>query len=315
MQEKEFKQIIDREKHKKDARQIFSKQIDLLVDLVNYGSNLIIRAYDSSKKKLEDAIVIGVLLKQVVAMIDATEILLCHGSPQSADIQVRSALEASLYIDWMLKSELEKKAKYYYVSNLRNMRLWALRYLKGTEENQLFLQSVLDLIKYMEPSNVTEEDEDEAKRQVTEIERILSQEGYREINDEFVRMRVKKTGAEAYWYKPLGISSIKKIAEEVGRLSEYIIYYSKGSEFTHIASYREHVKFNQGKVKFEPIRQLEGADTIIQSIIGITLASYQSILKHYRYGELRNFGRKYKNEWRVGFQNIPHVSYVESDDK
>ena len=127
MKEKEFKQIIDREKHKKDARQIFSKQIDLLVDLVNYGSNLIIRAYDSSKKKLEDAIVIGVLLKQVVAMIDATEILLCHGSPQSADIQLRSALEASLYIDWMLKSELQKKAKYYYISNLRNMKLWALK--------------------------------------------------------------------------------------------------------------------------------------------------------------------------------------------
>jgi len=159
LKEKEFRQIIDREKHKQDARQIFHKQIELLVDLVNYGSNLMVRAYDSSKKKLEDVIVIGVLLKQVISMMDATEILASHGSPQPAFLQARSAFEASIYIDWILKSEAEKKAKYYYVSNLRNVRLWTLRYLKGTQENNAFSQSISDLINYMEPSNITEKDE------------------------------------------------------------------------------------------------------------------------------------------------------------
>jgi len=52
----------------------------LLRDLANYGSNLIPRAYSSSGKTLGDAIVIGVLLRQVIAMVDAIEILLCRSA-------------------------------------------------------------------------------------------------------------------------------------------------------------------------------------------------------------------------------------------
>ena len=79
MKEKEFKSIIDRERHEKDAKQYLSKNINFLTDLVNYGSNLIPRAYDSSNKRLEDIIVIAVLLKQVISMIDAIEVLISKG--------------------------------------------------------------------------------------------------------------------------------------------------------------------------------------------------------------------------------------------
>ena len=138
MREKELKLIIDRGKNKEEARRIFSKKIEVIVDLVNYGSNLVVRAYDSSKRKLEDAIVIGVLLKQVISMVDAAEILASQGAPNPAYLQARSAFEASLYIDWILLNESEKKAAYYYVSNLRNIKLWTLRYLPGTQENVYF---------------------------------------------------------------------------------------------------------------------------------------------------------------------------------
>lgn len=310
MREKELKLIIDREKNKEEARRIFSKQIEVIVDLVNYGSNLVVRAYDSSARKLEDIIVIGVLLKQVISMVDAAEILASQGAPRPAYLQVRSAFEASLYIDWILLSESEKKAKYYYVSNLRNIRLWTLRYLPGTQENVYFSKLISDLEGYIEPKLVTEEEKKEAKHQVVEIDRILSQDGYREINGEFERRRSKKTGAEAYWYKPLGIESIMKLAEDVGRLPEYIIYYSRGSELAHITSYRDQVEFKKGIIKFEPVRHLEDMHTILQVVMGVCLTSYVSIIIHYRYGERKSLARKYKADWQNAFQNIPSVSYV-----
>ena len=310
MKEKEFKLIIDREKHKIEARQTFSEQIEVIVDLVNYGSNLIVRAYDSSKKQLEDVIVLGVLLKHIVSMADSIEILASHGATQAAYLQVRSAFEASLYIDWILKSESEKKAKYYYVSNLRNIRLWTLRYLKGTQENIYFSEVIADLKKYTEPSVINKEDEEEAKHQVKEINRILSQEGYREINNEFERRRIKRTGADAYWYKPLGIESIMKLAEAVGRLSEYVLYYSRGSELAHTTSYRDHIKFGKGRITFEPVRHLEDMHTLLQSTIGVSLHSYSSIIKHYRYGERKSFSKKYTADWQRAFLNIPSVSYI-----
>jgi len=96
MKEKEFTLLLDRKKHEADVRQHFAGHIDLLIDLANYGSNLIPRAYDSSGKKLEDIIVIGILLKQVVSMIDAVEVLISKGAVSPANLQARAAFEATL---------------------------------------------------------------------------------------------------------------------------------------------------------------------------------------------------------------------------
>ena len=181
MREKEFKLILDRAKHEADVKQHFSKHLDLLIDLANYGSNLVPRAHDSSKKKLEDHIVIGVLLKQVVAMIDAVEILISKGAVDPANLQARSAFEASLYIDWFLKGEPEKKAKYYYVSNLRNQRLWALRFKTGTKEEEIFAESLRGLEKYIKTADL-DSVERLADEQLTEIDKLLAKPEWYEIN-------------------------------------------------------------------------------------------------------------------------------------
>jgi hypothetical protein len=151
MKEKALESILYREKVKIETEQIFSKQIETLFYMVNYGTYLIARAYDSSKKNIEDVVVIVVLLKQFVSMIDAIEVLAYQGSVKPAFLQLRSAFEASLYIDWILKNESNKKAKYYYVSNLRNTRTWALRVLEGTREHYDFMQSMADLKNKLDP--------------------------------------------------------------------------------------------------------------------------------------------------------------------
>ena len=97
---------------------------NLLRDLANYGSHLIPRAYSSSGKTLADAVLMGILLRQLVAMIDAIEILLCRSAVHAATLQLRAMFEASVYIDWMLAGDRENKAAYYYVHNLLRLRLW-----------------------------------------------------------------------------------------------------------------------------------------------------------------------------------------------
>lgn len=98
------------------ATAFVSKQLNtwtaLLRDLANYGSNLIPRAFNSSGKSLGDAVVIGILLRQVVAMVDAIEILLCRSAVHASALQLRAMFEAAVYLEWMLKSDLERKASY-----------------------------------------------------------------------------------------------------------------------------------------------------------------------------------------------------------
>ncbi len=309
MREKELKLILDREKSKGEAKRIFYKQIEVIVDLVNYGSNLVVRTYDSSKRKLEDAIVIGVLLKQVVSMLDAVEVLVSHGVIKPASLQTRCAFEASLYIDFILEGDSEQKANYYYVANLRNTKLWELRHTKGSDEREAFSHVLEDLGDYMSPYKP--ELEDKIREDLENIQEVLSQGRFSEINEVYEGKRTKRVD----WYKAYGTKSLWEIAKKVKRLTEYEIFYPTGSAVMHSASYRDHVQFNKGMLRFEPIRKLEGADSVLQNIITIALKSYRSILKHYRYGEVGNFKRKYIQEWRDGYQNITHVSYIEKDNK
>jgi hypothetical protein len=309
MRESEFKPILDRDKHERDVKQYFSKHIDLLVDLANYGSNLIPRVYDSSNKKLEDIVIIGVLLKQVVSMIDAVEILISKGAVGPANLQARAAFESSIYIDWILMNESEKKAKYYYVSNLRTQRLWALRLKAGTPEREVFSRTFQYLEKHLKATSL-ENIEEQATEALSKIDSLLTRNGWKEINLEFDRRKDKKTGAERYWYRMLGITSIRQLAEQVGRLGEYDLFYSRSSEVMHATSYRDHIQFDKGIVFFEPIRQLKDMHNLLRFITSVALSTYMSVLKHYRCGELSHFTRKYVRDWRGAFLNIPTVSYT-----
>jgi len=309
MRDKELQLILDRGKHELDAKQHFSKHIDLLVDLVNYGTNLVRRAYDSSNKKLEDVIVIGVLLKHVISMIDAVEVLISKGAVSAAHLPARAAFEASLYIDWILKGESEKKAKYYYVSNLRHQRLWALRLKTGTLEKETFSEALKHIEKYIKTADI-EALAKQADGEFNKIDALLSNPGWNEISDEFEKKKNKKTNAECDWYRLLGVSSIRQLAKGVGRLGEYEIFYSRCSEVMHGASYRDHVQFAKGRVTFEPIRQLKDINPVLRLISLAAISSYKSILEVYRYEELTHFARKYQEEWRDAFLNIPSVSYT-----
>ena len=171
---------------------------NLLRDLANYGSHLIPRAFSSSGKTLGDAVVIGTLLRQFVAMLDAIEILLCRSAVHAATLQLRAMFEASVYIDWMLAGDRENKAAYYYVHNLLRLRLWAMRVQSGTAESSTFKGM-------MNKAGVPVDETlgDEGKSQVLEIDRVLSQAQFVAVRDDF-RDWKKRNGRRPAWYSPLG---------------------------------------------------------------------------------------------------------------
>ena len=96
------------------------------------------RAYGSSKKDTADVLVCGVLLKQVVSMLDAIEVLLTAGIVHAGFLPARAAFEASVYLDWIIFSDSDRKARCYVVANFRDEKLWALRAIHGTPERAAF---------------------------------------------------------------------------------------------------------------------------------------------------------------------------------
>ncbi|MBW2647486.1 MAG: hypothetical protein JRE23_15180 [Deltaproteobacteria bacterium] len=135
MDEKEYQALIDRDTSVAQLNENFSEILEVLRDVVNYGSNLVPRCFVSSKRTLEDAIVLGVLVRQAIAMFDAIEILLSNAAVYPCHLQTRAIFEVSLYLEWVLQKDTEKRAKYFYVANVRQERVWAMRTQTGSSEN------------------------------------------------------------------------------------------------------------------------------------------------------------------------------------
>src|SRR5947207_6313178 len=103
IKEEEFGALLDRKSVIADVTRAFPEQMQLLRELTNYGTNLIPRAFSSSNKELKDVVLVGILLRQVVAMLDAIEVLTARGAVYAAGLQARALSEASIYIEWIMK--------------------------------------------------------------------------------------------------------------------------------------------------------------------------------------------------------------------
>jgi hypothetical protein len=302
--EKEYKPILDREENIDTVRKYFINEIKLLTNMVNYGSNLIPRCLSSSSKKIEDIIILNVLFRQALSMLDAIEILISNAAIYPANLQLRVAWEARLFIEWILKDETREKSKFYYVSHLRKNRIWALRVQSGSEENKKFIKSMGNYgnIFFQKRSNI----EKEGQKSIEDINNFLSKNDYKYINEEFDNyIKKNKSRYEPKWYNPLGITSIKKMAEKLKCLPEYEVYYSSISEIVHSTKFE--IKFVESRVFFEPIRYLKGIDIILMTTVTMLIKIFKQLLNHYRPNE--RFSEKYVEEWRNTFLNIKYVEY------
>jgi len=308
MNEVEYKEILDRDKHVNDVKEHFGNELKLLTDIVNYGTNLIPRVFTTSNRNLTAIIVVGVLLKQVVSMLDSIEILLSNANIHASKLSTRALYEASIYIEWILKEQADKKAKYYYVSNLRGEKKWALRGIKDTVEHESF-KHVRDQLN-VDPPSKHDSFEADAKSHLAQVEKTLLQNSFKTINDELERLQNNnRRKMEPSWYKVFRIHSLRHMAKSLDRHAEYDLFYSQGSDVTHSARYKDHIRISKGKIEFIPIRLLEDMSTLLFFSISIAINAYKTVLNYYRPGEVINFERKYINDWRQTFLNIKSVNY------
>jgi hypothetical protein len=302
------KGLLDDESATELASEKLKTWTNLLRDLANYGSHLIPRAFTSSGKTLGDAIVIGTLLRQVVAMIDAIEILLSRSAVHAASLQLRAMFEASVYIDWMLAGDRENKAAYYYVHNLLRLRLWSMRVQSGSAESSEF-KAVMD--KAGLP--VDETLGDEGKKQVREIDRILSQARFAKVRDAFREWK-KQTRRRPAWYSPLGVTDLRDMAIKVNQEPLYVFIYGTGSEVMHASNYGQHIHFHSERITFHSIRHPKEFLRTVRFTAAVAMETFRIILHEYREEECRtSFPRKYLEKWQQAFRNMPELKINEQD--
>jgi hypothetical protein len=284
----------------------FAPQIELLTQMTNYASNLIPRSFSSSKKQILDIMVCYGLLKQFATMLDAVELLVRAGAIQAAFGPARVAFEASLYIEWMLNSNGQKKALYYFVGNMRQERLWGLRAVSESAESNDLLREMRELgadILAQQPSL-----DDEGTRHVREVDAILGRKELVDANAAFNEYAANaRWQIEPKWYQVLGVRSVRALARELHRLPDYMIYYGTGSQAAHASSYKGQFTFARRGANARPIRDITSIHTVLTFAATTALLVFHRVLSFYRTDELPAFARQYVTEWQNSFTGIPHV--------
>jgi len=294
--------LLDRERVVGGIREHLKPWCDLVEDIANYGSNLIPRCFVSSGRGLKEIVLLATLLRQVVAMLDGVHILLSQGACYVAQLPTRALFESSVYIDWILLADSDRKCLYYYVHNLRRKRIGARLIQGDSAESKEFT-------RVMEKAGVPLRGErvQQSKEQLNKIENALSQPKLAVVNAEFEKLAGKRH-REPAWYVPLGPRSLRAIAKAVDRLGEHMTLYSTASQVMHGSSYEQHISIGKGEITFQPIRSLEGFETVLRFSIAAALATYRKVLQEYRPGELENFSQKYREKWQRDFMSIPKIT-------
>lgn len=242
-------------------------------------------------------------------MLDAAEILLSRGAVFAAGVSSRSMLEAYIYLEWLLNADTDSRARHFYVWHLRQKRDWARRIIPGTDEFKRF-QKHLNTLSDMQDSTKRAALEVEARRQDKDLTDILTNVNNKSINDQFDQL--KKRDFDVAWYKPTGALSIGDMARKLSLESEYDFFYSQFSDITHAGAFEKHIKFDGKAVIFEPIRNPEGIDTVVNVVATIAFRIYRLIINKYFPSELQAFNQSYITQWRTRFLSVPRVQVVEN---
>lgn len=301
MPEEPHHKILNRELTRVEVKELYGPAINLLNEVAAYGSNLIPRCLVSSDRKLTDFVIVAVLGKHAVTMVDGVAVLATEGAVTAAHVPARVLFEVYLSVLWILRSDPERRAKLYYVWNLRQERVWAQRLISGTPESQAFASTYSRFNMQAYPASSKKSQDVVA--QVSAIDRLLSGSSLSGINAEFDNLNTR--GFDVHWSRPDNAGSVWRMAIELGAEAEYRMIYSTFSEVVHGTKYSTHIQFDGDTVRLSPIRGLQGMDTLLTMTLSYAITLYRVLLKQYRAGEEENFARKYVEEWGERFRSIP----------
>ena len=288
--------------------------IKFMQDLANYGSHLILRCYSSSQQDIEDVVLVGSLLKHVVAMFDGIIVLLNEGATLPAELAVRSMFEARISAEWILKKDTQQRAKQFVVWHWRRELGWIRAAIKGTDE---YLRREKWFTSTLKPrfNAAWNAHEPEAEKEEKKVQVLLNSADFKSINDEFDRLKVPKNGRrrkhDVNWYSLFsGPENFGNLCRQLGLHGHYDVLYNRTSKVAHATTFMQMVTHDKDSLIFESIRNPKDMQGIILYGVSEAIFAYKLFLSKYRFGELPAFQRRYINEWQKPFFSVPKIEIV-----
>ena len=276
-------------------------------ELVAYGADLLLRSFQTMERTLDNGMVLGVLFRQSIAALDAFMLSLENAAVSAAAVHSRGALEASFYIEFVLRRGKKDWAKRIWIYSIRQNLSWVRRGIPGRPERNQYLEGRRQMGR--RPPEPTEEEVQASLATEREILERLNADDLRELNSAFEAVASKK-GYEPDWFRPGkdGVSSVFKMACELGRQNEYDTFYRSLSWSVHGSHAFTSAIIQGSAIGIHPVRDLEQFTPVLSFGVNTALKTYIEVIREYRPDEEKWFARKYRAEWEERLRNLPEIN-------
>jgi len=307
MPTKPLETVLYRELSIIQAKEIINIASPLLSEIVNYGSNVIIRCATAVKGKENENLAPIALYRHILELVDGVDVLISKACPAPAIPLLRSSFEALLSLEYIT----EKSDTY-----VQRSLSWIFNYAKHRKEIYETLLLTTDLGKEFHKS--IEEDKmmrdfplppsDKVQEAIDNLENFTEREQFNEVRIEFNRLK-KKFGRRLHWYALFdGPTSLYKLAKHLKRNAQYDVLYKEWSFSTHAMDFQFFIGHTpDGEPGIRGLRDVSTISEVTFFACTLLIDSTRLLLNQFRPGE--TWGNWYKSEVRDRYRFITqHMS-------
>lgn len=283
--------ILDRDFAKAQTEPVRSIGNPALIASVDYAT----AAFERCSASAPDGDVnLGILipLHQMIEMADGIQELLEESCVVAAAPLLRSMLEGSASLRWVLEEDTQRRALAYVVSDLRERVRWYRRMDPDTVEGAAFRND----LRLAESDDFPFPEISTIRTRRESLEQALQDEPFLEVTAEYERIEAGG-GRVRNWYQLFdGPSHMRDLTRRTGQLRDYEILYRTWSSTGHVQDLDRVISGDDQGPTISVIRAPSRMPMAYLFAILFLLESVRRVLEFYRPGELEQYSAWYLAE-------------------
>lgn len=272
--------ILYRELAVVSAKSIIDIACPLLRELVNYGSNALVRCATSGSDKENEDLAVLSLYRHMLEMTDGIEVLVAQSCAMPAIPLLRSSFEALISLEYIV----EDNAKYVsrslaWLVGYLHQRITMYELLDPTIEKGKEYQEALRLDKSVQ--NLELPPTQDIGRSIDNLRNLLASPQLQVISQEYTSQKQKR------WYRLCGgPNDLRTLAYHVGRSAQYDWLYRYWSRVSHGHNFAPFIaRTSEGGGAIRPIRDADELKNVANFAANFMLAGTMTLIKKFRPGE------------------------------
>lgn len=250
-------------------------------ECVRFGTHVAKWCMDKPIWKDERSLPVILSFRHALELLDAISVLIRHGLADPCKTLLRCLFETCMYIEYILKDRTGQRAMSFLVCHTKHKKRSYLQMMPGSPERKEFMAILKKDSIDIHINNVVI---DGIPQRIQNLEQLLAKPEYREVSEEYERVRRDAGGTPNWLCLFKGPKNIKQLADRLGHSGRYEILYRSGSRATHSLDLIDGniSRGPNGLVNFVQIRNPEFAQSATSLGISFALSLFQTMVTFHK---------------------------------